>query len=140
MEPQVQCRDSSGKGTSTAPPLHDMRQSDNAEKASGSASIAVAGAHAASTPSVSHATSAGATLGANGPLLLRGLLPTGLRGGSSLACCRQKVEYQVADEVVAAAAWEWRMLNSLAILTWPMAILRNGVSAGPRAPFAERAK
>ena len=32
------------------------------------------------------------------------------------------------------------MLNSLAILAWPKAVLRDELAAGPGAPFAERAK
>ena len=32
--------------------------------------------------------------------------------------CRQYVKNQVVDHEDAAVAWEWRILNSLAILTW----------------------
>ena len=53
-------------------------------------------------------------------------------------CCCQYVENQVVDQMDAIAAWEWRMLNSLAIFTWLMAILGNELAAGPGAPFAER--
>ena len=54
--------------------------------------------------------------------------------------CRQYVEIQVVDHADAAVAWEWRMLNSLAILAWLKAIPRNELAAGPRAPFADRTK
>ena len=54
-------------------------------------------------------------------------------------CCRQYVENQVVDQVGAVATWEWRMLNSLAILAWLNAFMRNALAAGPRAPFADRA-
>ena len=50
---------------------------------------------------------------------------------------RQYVESQVVGHVDAVAAWEWRMLNSLAILAWPKTSLRNALAAGPRAPVAE---
>ena len=53
--------------------------------------------------------------------------------------CRQYLENQVVDHVDVAAAWEWRMLNSLAILTWLKTFLRNVIAAWPRAPFADRA-
>ena len=36
---------------------------------------------------------------------------------SAAICYRQYVDNQVADQVEAVAAWEWRMLNPLAILT-----------------------
>ena len=49
--------------------------------------------------------------------------------------CRQYAENQVVDNVDAVAALRWRMLNLLAILTWLQAVLRNGLAAGPRAPF-----
>jgi len=39
--------------------------------------------------------------------------------------CRQYVENQVVDHVDAVVAWEWRMLNSLAILTWLKTFLIN---------------
>ena len=54
--------------------------------------------------------------------------------------CRQYVENQVVDQVDAVAAWEWRMLNSLAILTWLKAALKGKLAAGPGAPFADKAK
>ena len=51
--------------------------------------------------------------------------------------CRQYFEDQVVGHVGADAAWEWRMLNSLAILTWLKTFLRNALAAGPRGPFAD---
>ena len=39
--------------------------------------------------------------------------------------CRQYVENQEVDHVDAVVAWEWRMLNSLAILTWLKTFLIN---------------
>ena len=51
----------------------------------------------------------------------------------------QYVESHVVDHVGAVATWEWRMLNSLAILTWMKTFLRNALAAGPGAPFADRA-
>ena len=53
--------------------------------------------------------------------------------------CRQYMENQVVGIVGAASAWEWRVLNSLAVLAWLKAVFRNGLAAGPGAPFAERA-
>ena len=49
------------------------------------------------------------------------------------------MENQVVGHAGAVAAWEWLMPNSLAILTWLKTDLRNKLSAGPRAPFADRA-
>jgi len=53
--------------------------------------------------------------------------------------CRKYVENQVVDHLDAPAAWEWRMLNSLATLAWLKTFLRNVLAAGPRAPIADRA-
>jgi hypothetical protein len=53
--------------------------------------------------------------------------------------CHQYVENKVVGHVGAVAAWEWRMLNSLGILTWLDTFMRNALAAGPRAPFADRA-
>ena len=52
--------------------------------------------------------------------------------------CRLYTENQMIDQVGAAAAWEWHMLNPLAILTWQKTVLGNEFTSGPRA--AERAK
>ena len=49
--------------------------------------------------------------------------------------CRKYVENQVVEHADAAAAWEWRMLNSLAILAWLKIFLKNALEAGPRAPL-----
>ena len=40
---------------------------------------------------------------------------------------------------VDAAALEWRMMYSMAILTWLKTVLRNELAAGPRAPFEDMA-
>ena len=53
--------------------------------------------------------------------------------------CRQYVENQVVGHVGAAAAWEWRILNSLAILAYLEIFLGNALAAGQRAPFADKA-
>ena len=52
--------------------------------------------------------------------------------------CRQYLENQVVDHVDVVAAWELRMLNSQAILTWLKISLRNMQAAGPSASFADR--
>ena len=54
-------------------------------------------------------------------------------------CDRRRRKNQVVDRVFAVSAWEWRMLNSLAILVWLKAALRNELAAGPGALLAERA-
>ena len=45
------------------------------------------------------------------------------------------MENQVVGHAGAVAAWEWRMLNSLAILVWLRIFLRNALAAGPCAPL-----
>ena len=45
--------------------------------------------------------------------------------------CRQYVENKKVGHVDAAAAWEWRMLNSLAILEWLKTSMRNALADGP---------
>jgi len=52
--------------------------------------------------------------------------------------CRQHVENQVVGHVDAVATWG--MLNSLAILAWLEAVLRNEFAEGPKGPFADRAQ
>ena len=49
--------------------------------------------------------------------------------------CRQYFQNQEVDHVDAVSAWEWRMLNSLAILAWLRAVLRNELVAGLGFPY-----
>ena len=51
--------------------------------------------------------------------------------------CRQYLENRVVDQVDAVAVWEWRMLNSLAILAWLKTVFGNELATGLGAPFAD---